>query len=123
MVGVGGEVLRQQLDGDVPAEVVVVSQRFSTFGIPFFWRCHPRGIPDCRNMPSMPKALEEPHEAHVQKITFHENHIAELRFADGREVVWSGRLCADLRSVIENAVKQGFRRAQRGSSGINTVGN
>jgi hypothetical protein len=74
-------------------------------------------------MRRMPKPLEEPQETHVQMITFHENHIAELRFADGREVVWSGRLCADLRSAIEIAVKHGFRRAQRGSSGINTVGN
>ena len=74
-------------------------------------------------MPAMPKAVEEAQETHVQQITFHENHIAELRFADGREVVWSGRLCADLRTAVEIAVKHGFRRAQRGSSGINTVGN
>lgn len=74
-------------------------------------------------MPAMPKVGEEPQETHLQQITFHENHIAELRFADGREVVWSGRLCADLRAAVEIAVKHGFRRAQRGSSGINTVGN
>lgn len=74
-------------------------------------------------MPAMPKAVEETQETHVQQITFHENHIAELRFADGREVVWSGRLCVDLRTAVEIAVKHGFRRAQRGSSGINTVGN
>lgn len=71
----------------------------------------------------MPNATEEQTETHLQQITFHENHIAELRFADGREVVWSGKLCLELRSAIEIAVKHGFRRAQRGSSGINTKGN
>ena len=71
----------------------------------------------------MLKPTEETAEIHLQSITFHENHIAELRFADGREVVWSGKLCLELRAAIEIAVKHGFRRAQRGSSGINTVGN
>ena len=71
----------------------------------------------------MPKLPDDSTEVHLQQITFHESHIAELRFADGREVVWSGRLAADLRAAIEVAVKQGFRRGQRGSSGINTVGN
>ena len=71
----------------------------------------------------MIRPAEETTETHVQQITFHENHIAELRFADGREVVWSGKLCAELRAAVEIAVKHGFRRAQRGSSGINTVGN
>jgi hypothetical protein len=74
-------------------------------------------------MRRMPKPLDEPAETRLQAITFHENLIAELRFADGREVVWSGRLCADLRAAVEIAIKSGFRRAQRGSSGINTVGN
>jgi len=71
----------------------------------------------------MDKVIDEPAETHLQQLTFHENHIAELRFADGREVVWSGKLCAELRAAVEIAVKHGFRRAQRGSSGINTVGN
>jgi len=71
----------------------------------------------------MTKICEEPNETRLQQITFHESNIAELRFADGREVVWSGRLCAELRAAVEIAIKHGFRRAQRGSSGINTVGN
>jgi hypothetical protein len=74
-------------------------------------------------MRGMPNPLDVPAETHLQQITFHENHIAELRFADGREVVWSGRLCMELRAAVEVAIKHGFRRAQRGSSGINTVGN
>jgi hypothetical protein len=71
----------------------------------------------------MLKPPEDATETHLQQITFHENHIAELRFADGREVVWSGKLCVELRAAVEIAIKHGFRRAQRGSSGINTVGN
>jgi hypothetical protein len=62
-------------------------------------------------------------DVRVAQLTFHESNIVELRFADGREVVWSGRLAADLRAAIEVAVRHGFTRAQRGSSGINSIGN
>ncbi|HVR38452.1 MAG TPA: hypothetical protein VMU84_05100 [Thermoanaerobaculia bacterium] len=54
---------------------------------------------------------------------FHESLMAEIRFADGREVVWSGELAADLRAMVQTAIRRGFARAKRGSSGPNTIAN
>ena len=62
-------------------------------------------------------------EARVAQITFHETLQAEIRFADGREVVWSGALAAELRAAVDMAVRHGFARKRRGSSGPNTVAN
>jgi len=59
----------------------------------------------------------------VNRIVFHESLMAEIRFADGREVVWSGELAADLRAMVQTAIRRGFARAKRGSSGPNTIAN
>lgn len=71
----------------------------------------------------MAKAPEDEPELRLKQITFHENLIAEIHFADGREVVWNGSLAADLRAAVQVAVKRGFLRAQRGSSGPNSIAN
>jgi hypothetical protein len=78
---------------------------------------------NCAYDGNMPKAPEPEPELHLKQIIFHENVIAEIHFADGREVVWSGGLAADLRSAVQVAVKRGFLRAQRGSSGPNSIAN
>ena len=62
-------------------------------------------------------------EARVTQITFHETLQVEIRFADGREVVWNGALAAELRAAVDLAVRNGFARKRRGSSGPNTVAN
>jgi hypothetical protein len=62
-------------------------------------------------------------EARVAQITFHETLQAEIRFTDGREVVWSGALAAELRAAVQAAVRSGFARKRRGSSGPNSVAN
>ena len=62
-------------------------------------------------------------EPRVSRITFHETLQAEIRFADGREVVWTGALAAELRAAVQMAIRRGFERRKRGSSGPNTVAN
>jgi hypothetical protein len=62
-------------------------------------------------------------EPHVSRVTFHETLQAEIRFSDGREVVWTGALAAELRAAVQMAVRRGFERKKRGSSGPNTAAN
>ena len=66
--------------------------------------------------------FEEPN-ARVAQITFHETMQAEIRFVDGREVVWSGALATELREAVQTAVMRGFARKRRGSSGPNSAAN
>lgn len=73
-------------------------------------------------MAGMPE-LPETSVPRVTRILFHENVMAEIRFADGREVVWSGELAADLRAMVQSAIRRGFARAKRGSSSPNTNAN
>jgi hypothetical protein len=67
--------------------------------------------------------IPEPPDARVAQITFNETLQAEIRFTDGREVVWSGALAAELRMAVDAAVRHGFARKRRGSSGPNSVAN
>lgn len=61
--------------------------------------------------------------AHVVRISFNETLQAEIKFSDGREVVWTGSLAAELRSAVQAAVERGFARKRRGSSGPNSIAN
>jgi len=70
----------------------------------------------------MPKA-NDPNEPRVSRITFNETFQAEIRFSDGREVVWTGQLAADLRAAVQLAVRRGFEYRKPGSSGPNTAAN
>lgn len=72
-------------------------------------------------MPSMP--VPEELNAQIAQVTFYETLQAEIRFADGREVVWSGALAAELRATVQAAVLRGFARNRRGSSGPNSAAN
>jgi hypothetical protein len=72
---------------------------------------------DC-TMPIVPDPT-----ARVAQITFHETMQAEIRFTDGREVVWAGSLAAELREAVQTAVARGFARKHRGSSGPNSIAN
>ena len=72
-------------------------------------------------MPHM--ALFEELNAQIAQVTFHETLQAEIRFADGREVVWSGALATELREAVQAAVVRGFARNRRGSSGPNSAAN
>ncbi len=70
--------------------------------------------------------MTEPREANeprVTRVTFHETLQAEIRFADGREVIWTGQLAADLRTAVQLAVRRGFERRKPGMSGPNTAAN
>jgi hypothetical protein len=67
--------------------------------------------------------IPEPPEARVERVKFHETLQVEIRFTDGREVVFTGVLAAELREAVEAAVRRGFARKRRGSSGPNTVAN
>jgi hypothetical protein len=62
-------------------------------------------------------------EARVAQVKFHETLQVEIRFTDGREVVFTGTLAAELREAVEAAVRRGFARKRRGSSGPNSVAN
>lgn len=62
-------------------------------------------------------------DARVAEIRFNETLQAEIRFTDGREVVWSGALAAELREAVQLAVQRGFARKARGSSGPNSIAN
>jgi len=66
--------------------------------------------------------FEDPN-ARVAQITFYETQQAEIRFVDGREVVWSGALATELRDAVQSAVMRGFARKRRGSSGPNSIAN
>ncbi|HYR29915.1 MAG TPA: hypothetical protein VEU30_15705 [Thermoanaerobaculia bacterium] len=70
----------------------------------------------------MPK-VNDPNEPRVSRITFNETFQAEIRFSDGREVVWTGQLAADLRAAVQLAVRRGFEYRKPGSSGPNTAAN
>jgi hypothetical protein len=70
----------------------------------------------------MAMAPDDP-SARVAHITFHETMQAEIRFTDGREVVWSGPLATELREAVQTAVMRGFARKRRGSSGPNSIAN
>lgn len=59
----------------------------------------------------------------VSKMTFHETLAVEIRFTDGREVVFTGKLAAELRETVNAAVRRGFSRKMRGSSGPNSIAN
>ena len=59
----------------------------------------------------------------MTQITFHETLAVEIRFSDGREVVFSGKLAAELRETVQAAVRRGFARTMRGSSGPNSIAN
>ena len=65
---------------------------------------------------------EDP-ELSVSMITFHETLTVEIRFTDGREVVFTGRLAAELRETVTAAVRRGFARKMRGTSGPNSIAN
>lgn len=67
--------------------------------------------------------LNDPSEARVSEITFNETLQAVIRFSDGREVVWTGQLAAELRAGVQLAVRRGFERRARGMSGPNTIAN
>ena len=67
--------------------------------------------------------IPEPPDPAVSQITFHETHAVEIKFTDGREVVFSGRLAAELRETVQVAVRRGFARKMRGSSGPNSIAN
>ena len=62
-------------------------------------------------------------EPHVARVTFNETLQAEIEFSDGREVVWTGQLAADLRAAVQLAVRRGFQYRKPGSSGPNTAAN
>ena len=61
--------------------------------------------------------------ARVVRISFNETLQAEITFSDGREVVWTGALAAELRTAVQAAVERGFARKRRGSSGPNSIAN
>jgi hypothetical protein len=67
--------------------------------------------------------IPEPSDPAVSQITFHETHAVEIKFSDGREVVFSGKLAAELRETVQVAVRRGFARKMRGSSGPNSIAN
>lgn len=67
--------------------------------------------------------VPEPPEATVSQITFHETLAVEIKFSDGREVVFTGRLAAELRETVQLAIRRGFARKMRGSSGPNSIAN
>ena len=71
--------------------------------------------------PRMP--IPEDPDLSVSQITFHETLAVEIRFTDGREVVFTGRLAAELRETVQLAVRRGFARKMHGSSGPNSVAN
>jgi hypothetical protein len=61
--------------------------------------------------------------ARVVSVQFNETLQAEIRFADGTEVVWTGALAAELRESVQACVLRGFARKRRGSSGPNSIAN
>lgn len=65
----------------------------------------------------------EPPEPTVSQMTFHETLVVEIRFTDGREVVFTGRMAAELRETVQAAVRRGFSRKMRGTSGPNSIAN
>lgn len=67
--------------------------------------------------------LNDPNEPRVSRVTFNETLQAEIEFSDGREVVWTGQLAAELRNAVQLAVRRGFEYRRRGSSGPNTAAN
>ncbi len=67
--------------------------------------------------------LFEDLNARIAQITFYETQQAEIRFVDGREVVWTGALAIELRDTVHTAVMRGFARKRRGSSGPNSIAN
>jgi hypothetical protein len=67
--------------------------------------------------------INDPSETRVTRVTFNETLQAEIGFADGREVVWTGQLAAELRAAVQLAVRRGFERRARGSSGPNSIAN
>jgi hypothetical protein len=71
----------------------------------------------------MTMLIPEPPEARVAQVKFHETLHVEIRFTDGREVVFNGALAAELREAVEAAVRRGFAQKRRGSSGPNSVAN
>jgi hypothetical protein len=62
-------------------------------------------------------------DARVSHVIFNETHQVEIRFSDGREVIWTGAMAAELRATVQAAVKRGFDRRRRGMSGPNTAAN
>jgi hypothetical protein len=73
------------------------------------------------NMVLKPRADDD--EPRVTRIVFHETNQAEIQFASGAEVVWTGQLSAELREAVQAAVQRGFARKRRGSSGPNSIAN
>lgn len=67
--------------------------------------------------------IPDPPEPSVAQVTFHETLTVEIRFTDGREVVFTGKLAAELRETVHAAVRRGFARKMRGSSGPNSIAN
>jgi hypothetical protein len=67
--------------------------------------------------------IPEPPDPSVSQITFHETNAVEIRFSDGREVVFTGKLAAELRETVQVAVRRGFAKKMRGSSGPNSIAN
>ena len=59
--------------------------------------------------------LESDPDARVAQVLFHETAQVEIRFADGRELVWSGNVAAELREAVDLAVRRGLAR-QRSSA-------
>ena len=67
--------------------------------------------------------INDPSEVRVARVTFNETLQAEIEFSDGREVVWTGQLAAELRAAVQLAVRRGFEHRKRGMSGPNTIAN
>ncbi|MEO8379667.1 MAG: hypothetical protein ABI779_08380 [Acidobacteriota bacterium] len=63
----------------------------------------------------------EPPEPTVAQMTFHEPLSVEIRFTDGREIVFNGKMAAEVRETVQAAVRRGFARRMRGSSGPNSA--
>ena len=79
-------------------------------------------LTECYDVARMTERREQP-EPRITGVAFTETLQAEIRFADGREVVWTGQLAAELREAVQLAVRRGFDRKRRGSSGPNTAAN
>jgi hypothetical protein len=71
----------------------------------------------------MAEETKEAAEARVARVVFHETGQAEIEFADGRAVVWTGMLAAELREGVQLAIRRGFARRRRGMSGPNSAAN
>lgn len=56
-------------------------------------------------------------EPRVKHVSFTETLQAEIRFDDGREVVLSGELAAELRDAVQRAIRAGIASAKSSRTG------